>query len=119
MNEDDEPEVELSGEREGAPLDATNVPIIVTVSQVREACRGNSSGNCSGWLVKAVGCICVCWHIWQEWGSCMAFATLLLPVLSALHAESPPVALHFTACLPVCCLMVLPRLLPGWQPLRS
>jgi hypothetical protein len=35
MNEDDEPEVELSGEREGAPLDATNVPIILTVSQVR------------------------------------------------------------------------------------
>jgi hypothetical protein len=35
MNEDDEPEVELSGEREGAPLDASNVPVIVTVSQVR------------------------------------------------------------------------------------
>eukprot|EP00882_Tetradesmus_deserticola_P005713 GHRQ01006015.1.p1 GENE.GHRQ01006015.1~~GHRQ01006015.1.p1 ORF type:complete len:283 (+),score=101.25 GHRQ01006015.1:153-1001(+) len=34
MNEDDEPEVELSGEREGAPLDASNVPVIVTVSQV-------------------------------------------------------------------------------------
>lgn len=34
MNEDDEPEVELSGEREGAPLDAANVPIIVSVSQV-------------------------------------------------------------------------------------
>eukprot|EP00878_Enallax_costatus_P003984 GHUV01004207.1.p1 GENE.GHUV01004207.1~~GHUV01004207.1.p1 ORF type:complete len:283 (+),score=74.05 GHUV01004207.1:155-1003(+) len=34
MNEDDEPEIELSGEREGAPLNVTNVPVNVSVSQV-------------------------------------------------------------------------------------
>lgn len=34
MGEDDEPEIELSGEREGAPLNVQHVPVIVSVSQV-------------------------------------------------------------------------------------
>lgn len=36
MDEDDEPEVELTGDA-GAPLDVSRVPIIVSVSQVRMA----------------------------------------------------------------------------------
>jgi hypothetical protein len=35
MTEDDEPEIELSGEREGAPLDVTRVPVILSLNQVR------------------------------------------------------------------------------------
>jgi hypothetical protein len=58
MNEDDEPEVELSGEREGAPLDASNVPIIVTVSQVRrgwDCCSQYASlpENCNRLMVQS------------------------------------------------------------------
>lgn len=34
MGDDDEPEIELSGEKEGAPLNVSNVPVIVSVSQV-------------------------------------------------------------------------------------
>jgi len=36
MTEDaDEPEIELSGEKEGAPLDVTRVPLILSLSQVK------------------------------------------------------------------------------------
>ena len=35
LDEDDEPEVELTGDA-GAPLDVSRVPIIVSVSQVRQ-----------------------------------------------------------------------------------
>eukprot|EP00879_Flechtneria_rotunda_P014709 GHRR01015370.1.p1 GENE.GHRR01015370.1~~GHRR01015370.1.p1 ORF type:complete len:284 (+),score=64.02 GHRR01015370.1:281-1132(+) len=34
MNDEDEPEIELTGERVGSPLDISNVPVIVSVSQV-------------------------------------------------------------------------------------
>lgn len=44
MNEDDEPEIELSGEREGQPLNVANVPVIITVSQVRQH-AGAGAGN--------------------------------------------------------------------------
>eukprot|EP00775_Hariotina_reticulata_P007955 gene7955-8153_t len=38
MAEDDEPEIELSGEKEGAPLDVTRVPLILSLSQVGNQC---------------------------------------------------------------------------------
>lgn len=43
MTEDDEPEIELSGEREGAPLDVSGVPVIVTVSQARARAHAHVS----------------------------------------------------------------------------
>jgi 3' exoribonuclease family, domain 2 len=54
MTEDDEPEIELSGEREGAPLDVSGVPVIVTVSQAR-ARTHTCQCTCYSWL-------CCCRH---------------------------------------------------------
>jgi hypothetical protein len=66
MNEDDEPEVELSGEREGAPLDASNVPVIVTVSQVRRGWHGCSYGQrfCETQLWLAAGAVLTERQLW-------------------------------------------------------
>jgi hypothetical protein len=41
MDEDDEPEVELTGDA-GAPVDVSRVPIIVSVSQVRGMMSGST-----------------------------------------------------------------------------
>lgn len=44
MDEDEEPEVELTGDA-GAPVDVSRVPIIVSVSQVRGKIQGLEGGR--------------------------------------------------------------------------
>ena len=47
MDEDEEPEVELTGDA-GAPVDVSRVPIIVSVSQVRGKIQGLEGGREGG-----------------------------------------------------------------------
>jgi hypothetical protein len=143
MNEDDEPEVELSGEREGAPLDASNVPIIVTVSQVGHAAGGMSEvkqGRCVHVLVMRVwllGTGTACTHsrvrVWSRSSAVLRACLLdflvlcddnqqLLYVLSrqstlpAAWYNAVILTVTVSACLPACLLTRLLLMLPVTLP---
>lgn len=115
MNEDDEPEVELSGEREGAPLDASNVPIIVSVSQVgmqelQETLDMQLAAGISPFCSRPFGLfspVCMALLLLACLLCCLFCTHVLLPCMSQLlqrYSDNQTLP----ACLPCCLLFATP-----------